>query len=95
MLYRNKKTNEILNKKKALKFWCEKYNGNDSTNDIPFKEVFEEVEEYYICYETNQTMNKKDWFLYYLISEEIDKNEYKNFIDWWHDMRKSGVIEKA
>ena len=53
------------------------------------------AEKLYTCYETNQTMNQKDWFLYYLTSDEIDKAEYKDFTDWWHDMRKSGVIEVA
>ena len=51
------------------------------------------TEKLYTCYETNQTMSKKDWFLYYLT--EIDKTEYKDFTDWWHDMRKSGVIEEV
>lgn len=49
----------------------------------------------FTCYETNQTMTKKDWFLFYLQSEEIDKTEYKDFSEWWADMRKSGVIEEA
>lgn len=49
----------------------------------------------YICYETEQTMTQKDWFLYYLTSDEIDKTEYKDFIEWWNDMRKSGVIEEV
>ena len=53
------------------------------------------AEKLYTCYETSQTMNQKDWFLYYLTSDEIDKKEYKDFSDWWHDMRKSGVIEVA
>ena len=53
------------------------------------------AEKLYTCYETSQTMNQKDWFLYYLTSDEIDKTEYKDFSDWWHDMRKSGVIEVA
>ena len=53
------------------------------------------TEKLYTCYETNQTMTKKDWFLFYLQSEEIDKTEYKDFSEWWHDMRKSGVIEEA
>lgn len=47
----------------------------------------------YTCYETSQTMQKHEWFLYYI--QNIDHNEYATFIDWWHDMRKSGVIEKA
>ena len=49
----------------------------------------------FTCYETNQTMSKKDWFLFYLQSEEIDKAEYTDFVTWWADMRKSGVIEEA
>ena len=53
------------------------------------------AEKLYTCYETSQTMNQKDWFLYYLTSDEIDKTEYKDFSDWWYDMRKSGVIEVA
>ena len=53
------------------------------------------TEKLYTCYETNQTMSEKDWFLFYLQSEEIDKTEYKDFTEWWHDMRKSGVIEIA
>lgn len=53
------------------------------------------TEKLYTCYETNQTMSKKDWFLFYLQSEEIDKTEYKDFYEWWTDMRKSGVIEEA
>ena len=60
-----------------------------------WKEVATMAEKLYTCYETNQTMNKKDWFLYYLTSDEIDKTEYRDFSDWWHDMRKSGVIEVA
>ena len=53
------------------------------------------AEKLFTCYETNQTMSKKDWFLFYLQSEEIDKTEYPDFITWWADMRKSGVIEVA
>ena len=53
------------------------------------------AEKLYTCYETNQTMNQKDWFLYYLTSDKIDKAEYRDFSEWWHDMRKSGVIEVA
>ena len=53
------------------------------------------AEKLYTCYETNQTMNQKDWFLFYLQSDEINKTEYPDFITWWHDMRKSGVIEVA
>ena len=53
------------------------------------------AEKLYTCYETSQTMNQKDWFLYYLTSDEIDKKEYKDFSEWWHDMRKSGVIEEV
>lgn len=52
-------------------------------------------EKLYICYETEQKMTKKDWFLYYLQTNEIDKTEYKDFNEWWHDMRKSGVIEEV
>ena len=59
------------------------------------KEVATMAEQLFTCYETSQTMNKKDWFLYYLTSDEIDKTEYKDFSDWWHDMRKSGVIEEV
>lgn len=47
----------------------------------------------YICYETSQTMSKTDWQEYY--NNNIDKAEYNDFSDWWHDMRKSGVIEIA
>ena len=53
------------------------------------------AEKLYTCYETNQTMSEKDWFLFYLQSDEIDKTEYRDFSEWWHDMRKSGVIEVA
>ena len=53
------------------------------------------TEKLYTCYETNQTMSKKDWFLYYLTSDEINKTEYKDFSEQWHDMRKSGVIAVA
>ena len=49
----------------------------------------------FTCYESNQTMTKKDWFLFYLQSDEIDKTEYRDFSEWWADMRKSGVIEEA
>ena len=59
------------------------------------KEVAAMAEKLYTCYETNQTMNQKDWFLYYLTSDEIDKTEYRDFSEWWHDMRKSGVIEEV
>ena len=59
------------------------------------KEVTTMAEKLYTCYETSQTMNQKDWFLYYLTSDEINKTEYRDFSDWWHDMRKSGVIEVA
>lgn len=57
-------------------------------------------EKLYTCYETEQTMTKqtmtkKDWFLFYIQSEEIDKTEYPDFITWWEDMRKSGVIEEV
>ena len=53
------------------------------------------ADQLYTCYETSQTMNQKDWFLYYLTSDEIDKAEYRDFSEWWHDMRKSGVIEEV
>ena len=54
------------------------------------------TEKLYTCYETNQTMTKKDWFLFYLQSEEIDKTEYKDFSEWWHDMTtKSHVLEEV
>ena len=53
------------------------------------------ADQLFTCYETNQTMNQKYWFLYYLTSDEIDKTEYRDFSDWWHDMRKSGVIEEV
>lgn len=57
-----------------------------------YEERFKEKE--YICYETGQTMTQKDWFLYYLQSEEIDKTEYKDFSEWWQDMTvKSHVLE--
>ena len=48
----------------------------------------------FACYETGQTMNKKEWFLYYL--QEVDKTEYKDFSEWWHDMTaKSHVLEEV
>ena len=53
------------------------------------------AEKLYTCYETSQTMNQKNWFLYYLTSDEINKTEYPDFITWWADMRKSGVIEEV
>ena len=53
------------------------------------------AEKLYKCYETNQSMTEKDWFLFYLQSDEIDKAEYRDFTDWWHDMKKSGVIEEV
>ena len=59
------------------------------------KEVATMTEKLYTCYETNQSMTKKDWFLFYLQSDDIDKTEYKDFSEWWHDMRKSGVIEEV
>lgn len=51
------------------------------------------MKELYTCYETSQTMNKTNWQEYY--NKHIDKTEYNSFSDWWHDMRKSGVIEIA
>ena len=77
------------------------------TNNYYHKEVYKNSIEHngelyykddfslFTCYETNQTMTKKDWFLFYLQTEEIDKTEYKDFSEWWEDMRKSGVIEEA
>ena len=59
------------------------------------KEVATMTEKLYTCYETNQTMSEKDCFLFYLQSDEINKAEYRDFSEWWHDMRKSGVIEVA
>ena len=53
------------------------------------------AEKLYTCYETSQTMSETDWFLFYLRSDEIDKTECRDFSEWWHDMRKSGVIEVA
>ena len=53
------------------------------------------TEKLFTCYETEQTMSEKDWFLFYLQSDEIDKTEYKDFSEWWTDMRKSGVIEEV
>ena len=53
------------------------------------------ADQLYTCYETNQTMNQKNWFLFYLQSDEINKTEYPDFITWWADMRKSGVIEEV
>ena len=52
-------------------------------------------EKLYTCYETEQTMTRKDWFLFYLQADEISKTEYPDFVTWWNDMRKSGVIEEA
>ena len=52
-----------------------------------------DIDALYTCYETEQTMTKKDWFLYYLLN--IDKVEYIDFVSWFHDMRKSGVLEIA
>lgn len=52
-----------------------------------------DIDTLYTCYETKQTMTEKDWFLYYLLN--IDKVEYTDFISWFHDMRKSGVLEIA
>lgn len=46
----------------------------------------------YKCYETNQTMTKTEWFLYYL--QEIDKTEYKDFVEWFTDMLRSHVLEE-
>lgn len=66
-------------------------NSIEHNGNLYYKEDFS----LFTCYETNQTMNKKNWFLFYLQSEEIDKTEYKDFSEWWHDMRKSGVIEEA
>lgn len=66
-------------------------NSIEHNGNLYYKEDFS----LFTCYETNQTMTKKDWFLFYLQSEEIDKTEYKDFSEWWHDMRKSGVIEEA
>ena len=59
------------------------------------KEVTTMADQLFTCYETSQTMNQKDWFLYYLTSDEINTTEYRDFSEWWHDMRKSGVIEVA
>lgn len=53
------------------------------------------AEKLYTCYETNQTMTEYEWFLEYCASDDIDYNEYPNFDIWWHDMRKSGVIEEV
>lgn len=47
------------------------------------------------CYETCQIMTKADWYTFYSSTNEIDKNEYSDFITWWMDMRKSGVIEEV
>ena len=52
-------------------------------------------EKLYTFYETEQTMTRKDWFLFYLQADEISKTEYPDFVTWWNDMRKSGVIEEA
>lgn len=48
----------------------------------------------YICYETEQSMTKEEWRSYYIHSGKIDKTEYKDFFEWWTDMRKSGVLEE-
>jgi len=37
-------------------------------------------------------MTKTEWLIYYLVSDEIDKTEYPDFITWWTDMLKSGVL---
>ena len=47
----------------------------------------------YICYETGQVMTKNKWSDYYKSSGVIDKFVYKDFDEWWYDMRKSGVLE--
>lgn len=41
--YMNKKTGELLNKKDALTYWCNEYDGNDPDADIAFDEVFEKT----------------------------------------------------
>lgn len=38
--YQNNVTGEIMSKKEALIVWCDEYDGNDPTNDIPFNEIF-------------------------------------------------------
>ena len=38
--YMNNHTGALLTKKEALKIWCEEYDGDDPTNDVPFSEVF-------------------------------------------------------
>lgn len=41
--YMNNETGELLTKKEALEIWCNEYDGNDPTNDLPFSEVFEKT----------------------------------------------------
>ena len=36
------------------------------------------------------TKTEKDWFLVYL--QEVDKAEYKCFVDWRDDMIRSGIL---
>lgn len=64
-----------------------------------YKREYENKEEIdmakkYICYETEQSMTKEEWRSYYIHSGKIDKTEYKDFFEWWTDMRKSGVLEE-
>lgn len=66
-------------------------------NSIAHKEKLYYKEDFmlFTCYETDQTMTKQEWEDFYLHSNEIDRTEYKDFCEWWHDMRKSEVIEQV
>lgn len=49
----------------------------------------------YICYETSQCYTMDEWKIFYECSGIVDKVEYPDFVVWWQDMRKSGVLEIA
>ena len=42
--YEHRETGELLSKKEALKIWCDEYDGNDPTNDLPFDEIFRKTD---------------------------------------------------
>ena len=42
--YMDNTTGELLTKKEALKIWCDEYDGDDPTNDLPFSEIFSKTD---------------------------------------------------
>lgn len=59
------------------------------------RENLNDADTIYTCYETNQTIDKANWYKLFLTGNIIDRSCYADFSEWWHDMLRSHVLEKV